>query len=41
MLEDQCGDDNQSTRRMGTTTKGAIPSIAKEGRFAVADKKGI
>ncbi len=33
----QCGDDNQSTRRMGITAKGTIPSIAREGGFAIVD----
>ncbi len=35
----QCGDDNQSTRIMGTTTKGAIPSTTREGGFAAIDKR--
>jgi len=35
----QCGDDNQLARIMDTTTKGAIPSIVREGSFAVIDGK--
>jgi hypothetical protein len=30
-------EDNQLARRMGTTTKGAIPSTIREGGFAVVD----
>jgi hypothetical protein len=35
----QCGDDNQSTRKMVIATKGAIPSTAKEGGFVATNRR--